>query len=68
MKLTNTFVDPSASTDHVPSIDRIDDSKGYTKENVWVISFQANRMKNTASRTELTTFAQNWLKLNKDIQ
>jgi len=68
VKLTNTYVDPSASTDHVPSIDRKDDSKGYTKENIWVISFQANRMKNTASQAELTIFAQNWLKLNEDIQ
>lgn len=48
--------------DQAPSIDRIDNSKGYVKGNVEVISTQANRMKNTATLTELKIFATNILK------
>ena len=33
-------------TDKSPSLDRIDNAKGYVKNNVQVISFKANRMKN----------------------
>lgn len=31
--------------DHSPSIDRFDNSKGYTRDNIRVISFKANRLK-----------------------
>lgn len=42
-----------------PSLDRIDSTKGYTKDNVWVISHRANSIKNNASHEELTLVAQN---------
>lgn len=39
--------------DNSPSIDRIDNTKGYTKENICVISFRANALKNNATIEEL---------------
>lgn len=48
--------------DNSPSVDRIDSTKGYTKDNVWVISSKANRMKNDASNQELLTFSKNILR------
>jgi len=45
-------------TQYTPSIDRIDTSKGYTKDNIQVISKKANIMKYNASREELLLFAQ----------
>jgi hypothetical protein len=38
-----------------PSLDRIDSSKGYTKDNVQVISWKANRIKAYATIEELET-------------
>lgn len=39
--------------DASPSLDRIDSSKGYTPENIWVISARANRIKSDATLEEL---------------
>lgn len=36
-----------------PSLDRVDPARGYTKNNVRVISYRANRIKNDASAHEL---------------
>lgn len=36
-----------------PSIDRVDSSKGYTPDNIRVISFRANMLKNCATPWEL---------------
>jgi hypothetical protein len=35
--------------DNSPSIDRIDSTKGYTKNNIIVISWKANRIKNSGT-------------------
>ena len=48
--------------DRSPSIDRIDNTKGYVKGNVWIISEKANKMKNSATYQELQTFCKNILR------
>jgi hypothetical protein len=40
-------------TVYTPSIDRIDSTKGYTKDNIQVISYRANLLKNNATLIEL---------------
>lgn len=48
--------------EYTPTIDRIDNSKGYTKDNVWIITKKANSMKNSATLDELHTFCTNVLR------
>lgn len=45
-----------------PSLDRKDPKKGYTKENIWVISSRANFLKNDAELEELETLVRNFKK------
>lgn len=48
-------------TRYAPSIDRLDSTKGYTKDNVWIISRRANLMKNDATIEDLKRFAE-WVR------
>ena len=48
-----------------PSIDRIDITKGYTKGNIMVISWRANRIKSDATIEEIKLIAQYYGKLLK---
>lgn len=43
--------------DGSPTLDRIDNSKGYVPGNVWVISYRANKIKNDANPAELFLIA-----------
>lgn len=45
--------------DYSPSIDRIDPNKGYIKDNIWVVSHRANKIKNDATIEELFRIALN---------
>jgi len=51
----------------IPSLDRIDSSKGYTKNNIQVISWMANIMKNNASIEQLIKFAEGVMKLHSKV-
>lgn len=44
--------------DNAPSIDRIDPKKGYTPDNIMVISYRANVLKNSASPEEIYKMAE----------
>lgn len=54
------IVSESRTTVNSPSLDRIDNAKGYTKDNTWIISHLANRMKNNGSDEVLYNFC-NWI-------
>jgi len=43
-----------------PAVDRIDNTKGYTPENCWVISSKANRIKTDATLEEIESVARNF--------
>ena len=45
--------------DNSPSLDRIDNSKGYIKGNVRVVSFLANKLKSNHSRNEIKEICNN---------
>ena len=43
-----------------PTLDRINNAKGYTKNNVWVISWRANDLKGNSTLEELETLVRVW--------
>lgn len=47
------FVGDGEAGPNSPSLDRIDNSRGYTKDNVLVVSYRANTLKSSASLAEL---------------
>ena len=51
----------SRRCENAPSIDRINNSKGYTPSNIAIISWRANRMKNGWSLDELEQLT-TWLR------
>jgi len=57
--LRNTPIDYHSveRTDDTPSIDRIDSTKGYPRDNIWIISWKANRCKNNATVDEMVNMA-----------
>lgn len=44
--------------DHTPTVDRIDSSKGYTANNIIIVSWRCNRSKNDLSKEELQKIAE----------
>jgi len=44
---------------HSPSLDRKDSTKGYTPDNIWVVSSRANTLKNDATIKELKMLVEN---------
>ena len=53
-------------THNSPSIDRIDPKKGYTPDNIRVISWRANSLKSDASLKELQVLVEDLSRLSKD--
>lgn len=49
----------------IATFDRIDNSKGYVRGNVAIVSLRANRLKHNATLEELEALV-SWLKLNKE--
>jgi hypothetical protein len=47
------FKQGGVRTDNSPSLDRLDNTKGYIKGNVWVISWRANKLKGEGTLAEL---------------
>lgn len=46
-----------ARTDNTPSIDRVDNDRGYVKDNIIIVSWRANRLKSDATPEELRRIA-----------
>jgi hypothetical protein len=62
--LLGIALDPGAAkwAPNLPSLDRLDNDKGYVKGNVWIISWRANDLKSDASFAELEAVVEGWRK------
>ena len=63
----NLVIGTKGNYEYSPSLDRIDNTKGYIKGNIQVISKKANSMKNSASIEELKKFCANVLRYSLNI-
>ena len=54
----NMKLDTMGDKDYVPSLDRINNKRGYTPDNIVVVSFRANRLKSDATLVEMTWMAE----------
>lgn len=54
------FVGTRQVKNQSPTIDRKDSTKGYTPDNIWVISWRANRIKNDSTLEEMKLIVKNW--------
>ena len=59
------FISEGVATINSPSVDRIDNTKGYIKGNVVVVSQKANTMKRAATVSEMRQLADFYEKLEK---
>jgi len=57
------FVGEGKQGPNSPSLDRIDSKLGYVPDNIMVVSYKANAMKQNANKEELLLFA-NWVYQN----
>lgn len=62
LQITLTRLCGQGRHDSNASLDRIDSSKGYTKDNIEIISALANKMRQNATAEQLILFAKNILK------
>ena len=53
-------------TDNSISVDRIDSDKGYTKDNIIVVSQKANRLKSNATLAEMKQLVEFYEQLERD--
>ena len=53
-------------TDNSISVDRIDSDKGYTKDNIIVVSQKANRLKSNATLSEMKQLVEFYEQLERD--
>lgn len=60
LKIKLGFTDPNG----FPSLDRIDSSKGYTPDNIQVISLRANKLKSDATIEQMIVFARGILEVH----
>lgn len=60
MELTYTNCKQQRAPDNYATLDRIDSTKGYTPDNVQILSFRANTIKGNATIEELETLLKNW--------